>query len=110
MVGIIASVIVIGAGAWLYHHHQQWKEDQVMAQAQTGGLLYGSMCETCHGPAGNGSGGAPVLNNGTVLQEYPTTAALSQFIQTHMPASNPGILTHQQAIDLALWISEQNTY
>lgn len=108
VVGLV--VVVLGMGGAFYWHERQLAASVRLKsqQAQVGQQLFQSLCITCHGPGGNGSGGAPVLNDGSVLQKYATTSRLSQFIQTHMPASNPGMLTHQQAQDLALYIKKLN--
>ncbi len=108
--GMVLSLVLILVGLWGYMAHRQ-REFRVMAtvnQAEVGHQLFHALCATCHGPGGNGAGGAPVLNDGQTLAKYRTTSSLAQFIQTHMPASDPGILTSQQAVDLALWIKALN--
>ncbi|MCY0863576.1 MAG: c-type cytochrome [Sulfobacillus sp.] len=104
----VGVVVVLSAGALGYHDHQTAATTSQLQEAQAGAVLFQQMCETCHGPGGNGAGNAPVLNDGSVTTTYPTTTALANFIQTHMPASDPGILTSQQATELALYIRQLN--
>ncbi|NMP21045.1 c-type cytochrome [Sulfobacillus harzensis] len=101
----IMAILVGGAaaGIWANLHHEEVQARQAL-QVEAGQQLFQSLCETCHGPAGDGSGGAPDLTNGEVVSKYPTTQALAHFIQTRMPASDPHSLTARQAQDLALWI------
>lgn len=98
--------LAVAAGAWGF----SWEEGQVRAtkfervQAQTGAVLFRSLCVSCHGMGGNGSGGAPALDNGAVMLAYPTLKALESFIHTKMPASDPGRLSLREAQDLAEYI------
>lgn len=105
----IMAVVTVSGGALLYHRDQTIATARLdRIEAFGGKELFADLCETCHGPGGDGAGGAPVLNDGTVLQTYPTPPTLSHFIQTHMPASDPGILTVQETTDLALYIFQLN--
>jgi mono/diheme cytochrome c family protein len=109
--GFIAiMVVVLAAGGLLWRHHQQTVASiQLQSREATAGKeLFAGLCETCHGPGGDGAGGAPILNDGSVLKTYTSPSSLSAFIQTHMPASNPGMLNSQEATDLALYIFELN--
>ncbi|MHB1610223.1 MAG: c-type cytochrome [Sulfobacillus sp.] len=103
-VTVMIAVLTIGGVLW-YQHQQAVATIQLQTREATAGqALFAAMCETCHGPGGNGAGGAPVLNDGAVLQKYSTPASLSAFISSNMPASDPGILTTQEATDLTLYI------
>ncbi len=105
----VTGVLVLGAGVLLNHRHQVMATTKLERTEAAGGKeLFLDLCETCHGPGGNGAGGAPTLNDGVVLQTYPTPASLEQFIQTHMPASDPGILTKQETTDLTFYILQLN--
>ncbi len=106
--GIAAGLIISGAGAVLAQHHQVTQAAHREVMLETGRDLYRSLCETCHGPAGDGAGGAPNLVDGQVVSQYPTTKALAGFIQKRMPASDPRSLTSIQARQLALWIRHLN--
>lgn len=105
---LLMGIFAAGLAGWAYQQYQLKEAATVAARANAGQVLFSAMCETCHGLGGNGAGGAPSLQNGQVMAQYPTQAALARFIQTHMPASDPGILTNQQAVDLALWIQTLN--
>lgn len=107
-VGIAASLIIAGAGAILAEHHQVSQAAHREAMLEKGRDLYRTLCETCHGPAGDGAGGAPSLVDGHVVSQYPTIEALAQFIRSRMPASDPRSLTPIQSRQLALWIRHFN--
>ncbi|MCY0879170.1 MAG: c-type cytochrome [Firmicutes bacterium] len=104
---VMAALCLVGAYGWRREVGQSraaaWRQE-----AQVGQQLFSALCETCHGPDGNGAGGAPNLNNGDILQKYPTVSQLTTFIQQRMPASDPGVLTPLQARDLAVWIWSLN--
>lgn len=105
----ITGALTVGAGVLLHHRHQVVATRQMERTEAVGGKeLFSDLCETCHGPGGNGAGGAPPLNDGTVLQTYSTPAAMEGFIQAHMPASDPGILTAQETADLTFYIFQLN--
>ncbi|MCL8208865.1 MAG: cytochrome c [Actinomycetia bacterium] len=70
-----------------------------MAEGQQ---LYAIDCATCHGPAGDGAGGAPRLDTG--LASFSTEAALASFIRRNMPATAPGTLTPHQARAVATYL------
>jgi mono/diheme cytochrome c family protein len=115
MVSRLAPFLVMGAalvtfsGLWAWHRDAQAsRASLIRIEASQGQHLFHAMCETCHGPDGDGAGGAPNLMNGEVLQQYPTVSQLATFIQERMPATNPGILTNSEARDLALWIQALN--
>lgn len=109
LVGLGAALVTAGGGFLIWQHQQHEAEVSVETrQAVTGKQLFAAMCVTCHGPGGNGAGGAPILNDGSVLQKYSTVKSLAAFIQSNMPASDPGILTSQQSTELALYIFHLN--
>ncbi|AUW94780.1 c-type cytochrome [Sulfobacillus sp. hq2] len=104
-----AGLLIAASGVGLYDETQVTTH-VVMAQqeAQEGQELFASLCQTCHGPGGDGAGGAPVLNDGVTVTKYANTSALAQFIQSRMPATNPGILSPSQARNLAWYIIKLN--
>jgi|BEDMetMinimDraft_2_1075160.scaffolds.fasta_scaffold17728_2 thiosulfate dehydrogenase len=69
-----------------------------------GQQLFAADCAICHGPAGDGAGGAPRLDTG--LESFPSEAALAAFIHRNMPATAPGSLSTNQAHAIAtyLWL------
>lgn len=102
------ALLTVGAIAfWVNHQHQQ-SVTLTTHEIQDGRQLFDNLCESCHGPDGDGQGGAPALDNGQVLEQYRSLDQLAEFLQQRMPASYPGILTHQQAVDLSLWIRAIN--
>lgn len=75
-----------------------------------GAILYQSSCAGCHGEHGEGGGLWPPLwgpysfNEGAGMNRIPKLAA---FIQHNMPQNRMGILTPQQAYDIASFIHQQ---
>lgn len=67
-----------------------------------GAWLFQRECSVCHGADGAGGPNAPDLATPAVQHLSPRT--LESFIQTDMPADNPGILTTTEARDLAIFI------
>ncbi len=108
--GVVAFILLgLGSGYLAVHEVANQAHQKAAAQeAASGQQLFVSMCATCHGPDGNGAGGAPVLDDGRVLGKYPTLSALSHFIQTRMPATDPGMLSTAQAQNLAVFINKVN--
>jgi thiosulfate dehydrogenase len=72
-----------------------------------GGALYRTTCSQCHGPDGEGGGGAPPLwgpasyNVGAGMARVRSAAA---FIAANMPFDRPGSLSDQQALNLAAYV------
>ena len=73
-----------------------------------GTALYGATCAKCHGPEGQGTAVAPPLwgaksyNVGAGMARVRTAA---DFIRNNMPFAQPGTLTDQQAMDVAVFVS-----
>lgn len=109
--GYALAVVLATAGFTLGGLQGLAARQQALArQQQRGARAFRAMCETCHGPQGNGAGGAPNLNHRGFLQQYTTATALAHFIQQRMPASDPGILTPAQAQDLAQYLRGLNRF
>jgi thiosulfate dehydrogenase len=77
---------------------------------ERGAVLYQSNCLGCHGQKGEGGGLWPPLwgpysfNRGAGMNRIPKLAA---FIQHNMPQNRKGILTPQEAYDIASFIHQQ---
>lgn len=75
-----------------------------------GAILYQSNCAGCHGDHGEGGGLWPPLwgpdsfNQGAGMNRMPKLAA---FIQHNMPQNRMGMLTPQEAWDIASFIHQQ---
>lgn len=67
-----------------------------------GQQLFAAECAVCHGPAGDGAGGAPRLDTG--LANFTSEAALAWFIRKNMPATAPDSLSPGQANALAMYL------
>jgi mono/diheme cytochrome c family protein len=104
----MTAVGVLGLLAFLLGWGAGWQHARALAQpdpqVQRGAWLYAAECQACHGLGGNGAPGAPALDGARLWRDYPSQAALVEFIQARMPASRPGSLTHEQAEDLAVYL------
>jgi len=71
---------------------------------------FGTVCASCHGPAGAGTVSAPPVwgprsfNIGAGMARVRTAAS---FIRDNMPFDRPGTLTDQQAFDVAAFVVAQ---
>jgi thiosulfate dehydrogenase len=80
------------------------------ADTAAGAAVYATTCVKCHGPDGRGTAVAPPLwgpksyNVGAGMTRVRTAAA---FIRENMPFDQPGMLTDQQAFDVAAHVSAQ---
>jgi cytochrome c len=77
--------------------------------AQGAALFRSAACDSCHGPAGQGSSAAPALDGSgpTPVLANPATNSpqkLATFIRRNMPLNHPGILTRDQAASLAAYV------
>ncbi|MCL6561440.1 MAG: cytochrome c [Firmicutes bacterium] len=99
VLGLLA--FLLGWGAGRQHAQALVRPDP---QVQRGAWLYAAECQVCHGLGGNGAPGAPALDGARLWRDYPSQAALVDFIQARMPASRPGSLTRAQAEDLAAYL------
>jgi mono/diheme cytochrome c family protein len=108
---VLSLGVLSGVGTAVLQAHQRTTAlARAFTHAERGGVLFANDCETCHGVGGDGAGGAPALNDGSVLKSYPTLSALQTFIQKNMPASDPGILSNSEARDAAeyvLWLNRR---
>ncbi|PSR23443.1 MAG: cytochrome C [Sulfobacillus thermosulfidooxidans] len=108
MTALSFAALMVGIGSYMLTTRQMVIKAQQVSQEQAGRVLFANLCATCHGPGGDGSGGAPNLTDGRVLQKYPTSQALGTFIQQRMPASAPGTLNPDETRDLVLYIQRLN--
>lgn len=76
-----------------------------------GQQIYAAQCAGCHGEHGEGKGmqypplwGAQSFNDGAGMDQLPKLAA---FVKYNMPQNRKGILTTQQAYDVAAYIQSQ---
>lgn len=108
------SLLLAGLGALMgLGLHWQVERAQAMATrppaaVTEGSTLYSAECAICHGLGGNGGGGAPALDDGQVVRQYPTPQQLAHFIRSNMPATAPGTLTETEARSLALYVESLN--
>uniref|UniRef100_E6QKL4 Cytochrome c, class I n=1 Tax=mine drainage metagenome TaxID=410659 RepID=E6QKL4_9ZZZZ len=87
------------------------KLPELTPNRRRGALIYGEQCAGCHGS--NGAGlvpqfpplwGPDAFNDGAGMNQIPKMAA---FIQHNMPQNRTGILTAQEAYDVAAYIHAQ---
>lgn len=80
-------------------------------QAAEGGKLYAKHCAKCHGDAGQGKKGPPVVGKDALPLDPPATAKVRKtqfhtaqdvaaFVAAKMPANKPGSLTTDQYYDI----------
>jgi thiosulfate dehydrogenase len=75
-----------------------------------GAVLFAAQCAPCHGAQGQGSDQNPPLwgpnsfNDGAGMDRIPKLAA---FIQHNMPQNRPGLLSAQDAYDIAGFVHQQ---
>ncbi|HEU5048692.1 MAG TPA: c-type cytochrome [Gemmatimonadales bacterium] len=85
------------------------KLDVTSGDSARGAVVFAAECARCHGEDGNGGAGPPVwgpnsYNIGAGMARLRTAAA---FIRGNMPFDRPGILTDQQATDVAAYINSR---
>ncbi len=75
------------------------------AQSKRGQALYDAQCATCHGPTLTGDLAPPLTGTPFFsIWAGQSAADLADKIQHTMPASKPGSVTRQQAVDLVAFI------
>lgn len=80
------------------------------ADTAAGARVFTATCAGCHGPAGEGTAGAPPVwgagsyNVGAGMARVRTAA---EFISRNMPFDRPGTLTDQEAFDVAAYVNAQ---
>ncbi|MFN2572203.1 MAG: c-type cytochrome [Gemmatimonadales bacterium] len=85
---------------------QKWTSFK--ADTAAGARVFTASCAKCHGPAGEGTTGAPPLwgpqsyNLGAGMSRVRTAA---EFISRNMPFDAPGTLADQQAFDVAGYVN-----
>jgi polar amino acid transport system substrate-binding protein len=77
------------------------------AQAQKGIDPYEAKCGMCHGANLEGQSG-PTLLGPTFTSHYETVGDLMQFIVQNMPMDNPGMLSHEDYVNILAFILLKN--
>ena len=80
------------------------------AQAAAGRAAYQQSCASCHLPDLRGSNEAPPLAGGNFLTAWRTRTTADLFNRVHntMPATNPGSLSEQDALNIVAYILQVN--
>jgi mono/diheme cytochrome c family protein len=97
-----ALLVALGIASGVLLATQVARGPEPPAAVPPGQRLFMAECAACHGPAGDGAGGAPALDTG--LAGYPSPAALARYIRRAMPATAPGSLSPGQARALAAYL------
>lgn len=100
--GVLAVAVASGWAGAAWGAARAKTERNMTAAGQR---LYVADCQTCHGPGGNGAGGAPPLDTRGVFLDHPTSENLARFIRQQMPASDPKSLSPAEARDLVRYLA-----
>jgi mono/diheme cytochrome c family protein len=81
-------------------------------QAKRGEATYKEQCSACHGDNLEGSGPMPPLAGKDFLANWQgkTLGDLFEKTQTTMPATAPGSLTPEQAVDVVSYLLSKDNY
>jgi thiosulfate dehydrogenase len=102
----LARGVTIAPQAGASARLQKWAA--FTADTAGGARVFATSCAKCHGPAGEGTAGAPPLwgpasyNLGAGMTRVRTAA---EFISRNMPFDAPGTLTDTQAFDVAAYVN-----
>ena len=77
--------------------------------ADAGKTVFASHCSRCHGDQGQGVSAPAVIGTGAHLSKYNTAQGLLDFVDTTMPANNPGSLSHQDYLDVVSYLLTQDS-
>ena len=79
------------------------------AQAENGKMVFEQTCAGCHGADLTGGEGPP-LTGAPFLYTWggQTVAGLLKFVQANMPASSPGTLTPESALNVVSYVLSRN--
>ena len=107
------GTVLVGSSTLVMDAAQKTSKDAVFsaAQAKRGEALYKDQCVSCHSADLSG-GGAPQLAGSDFMGFWDKTPVLDLVtkIKDSMPASSPGSLNKQQAMDLASFILLSNKF
>jgi cytochrome c len=78
------------------------------AQADNGALVYTQHCMYCHGQLLAGHNGVPPLIGSSFRKQFASAKAIFDFVKVAMPASDPGVLTKQQYLNVTAYILSKN--
>ena len=108
---IAIALLIAGMVAVAPIAHAADEGHYTAAQAQAGRTVYATNCALCHGANLQG-GSAPVLVGGKFtksLQSDPMTAPqLYEFITSHMPGGEPGVLGDAQFLQVFAFVLSMN--
>lgn len=76
--------------------------------AQAGQSVFANRCASCHGADGQGGTAPAVIGASAHLGEYNTAQGLLGYVETNMPALNPGSLSHQEYLNIVAYLLIQN--
>jgi alcohol dehydrogenase (cytochrome c) len=106
-----AVAALAGVGAFATTGSSAVPDTYTAAQASSGAALYAQMCSGCHRPdlSGYGDSESPGLAGASFVGKWQARTArdLISKIQS-MPPSNPGLVSAEQATQIASFILQQN--
>jgi mono/diheme cytochrome c family protein len=80
------------------------------ADATPGTQVYMAQCASCHGAAGEGFIGPPVIGPEAALGVYENGRRLLDYISTTMPQANPGGLSDEQYREVLAFLLIRNGF
>jgi thiosulfate dehydrogenase len=111
MADIVAYLTVISKGVPVGEHVKgegMAKMPALDGDSAAGHSVFVTNCVRCHGPQGAGLGTIPALwgkNSFSIGASMARVERAASFIRHNMPFDRPGILTDQQAYDVAAYIT-----
>lgn len=100
-------LIVLLASATLVARAQV-RTEFTAAQADSGSRVYMHHCMYCHGQLLGGGHGVPPLVGSSFRKQFNSAKTIYDFASSTMPASNPGVLTKQQYLEVTAYILSKN--
>ncbi len=100
MVALLASATLVARA--------QTHAPFTQAQADNGARVYMQHCMYCHGQLLGGRDGVPPLIGPAFRKEFSSAKTIFDFVKVAMPASNPGVLTEQQYLNVTAYILSKN--
>ena len=118
LLGLLVAIFVIGCGSPASNPSPSPSPSTPPPSAaptagqlsDAGKTVYANSCARCHGANGEGVLAPAVIGPSASLSKYNTAQGLFTFISTIMPANAPGSLSHEQYVDVLVYLLVKNNY